>query len=259
VDEESVNEEASVNDEQSEDLDSSEDDDFEDEPASPPTVEATPTPTESPPVTATQTPLPDASGPPNETTVPQRSRIQKAVIRLWAATFRVPEDKNPCLMDPMLQRDHEEAMQKQKRKIEKYERLISENERLDTLASETSPEFVALEGSEFKNGDLTLRFLDGLSKETRNSLGKYKSLANGVMSYDDGGYCWEAKKGKSTQMSLVCAGENKLLGVREVRSCEYEAVLATVAVCSADDIARLSNLTIPALKQIAESIELSTE
>jgi hypothetical protein len=146
--------------------------------------------------------------------------------------------------------DHEAALKKQKRKIEKYERLISDNDKLQNLANELSVELIALKGKQFKDGNFKLSFLEDMKKSS-DGLGQYKTYSNRVMTYSGGGYCWEISAGRSTQLSLVCSSENKLINVLEVATFQFQAVFATSAVCSQDDIVQLANMTIPELTKLA--------
>jgi hypothetical protein len=199
-------------------------------------------------VKPTETPLP------TETPVVPLSKVRKFFISVWRFTFQVADDKNPYLLEPIPEKEQQEKIKKLKGKIDKWERRISENDKTIKLArEELSVEFVSLKGKEYEKDDFKLQLLVEMKKSS-TGLGRYKSASGGIMKYDGGSYAWEIKRGRSTDISLVCAPENKLLSVIEARTCEYDAVFGTPAVCSEEHISVLTNMTIPALRKIAETL-----
>jgi hypothetical protein len=190
--------------------------------------------------------------------LPPPSAFQKPFIWLWAFLFGISDEKNPYKMVPMMEKANTEAIVKQNRKIEKYERQLSGTEKLKQFEAEVSAELLALNGTRVSKGDFTLDFLVEL-KQSSTRLGKYKNYSDGVMFYDGGGYCWQIRGTRSTRMSLVCSSENQLLEVAEVRTCEHEAVFATPAACRQEDIGRLESMGIPALEKLAQRIGLSSK
>ena len=61
-------------------------------------------------------------------------------------------------------------------------------------------------------------------------LGDYRSTEGATLTYDGGEYCWNGPA-RSLLVNLECGASNELVSVDEPRTCVYEAIVRTPAVC----------------------------
>ena len=66
-------------------------------------------------------------------------------------------------------------------------------------------------------------------------LGDYRSTEGATLTYDGGEYCWNGPA-RSLLVNLECGASNELVSVDEPRTCVYEAIVRTPAVCGSTQV-----------------------
>ena len=68
------------------------------------------------------------------------------------------------------------------------------------------------------------------ARQGSTRLGDYRSTEGATLTYDGGEYCWSSPA-RSLLVNLECGAANELVSVDEPRTCVYEAIVRTPAVC----------------------------
>ena len=68
------------------------------------------------------------------------------------------------------------------------------------------------------------------ARQGSTRLGDYRSTEGATLTYDGGEYCWNGPA-RSLLVNLECGASNELVSVDEPRTCVYEAIVRTPAVC----------------------------
>ena len=68
------------------------------------------------------------------------------------------------------------------------------------------------------------------ARQGSTRLGDYRSTEGATLTYDGGEYCWNGPA-RSLLVNLECGAANELVSVDEPRTCVYEAIVRTPAVC----------------------------
>ncbi len=68
------------------------------------------------------------------------------------------------------------------------------------------------------------------ARQGSTRLGDYRSTEGATLTYDGGEYCWNGPA-RSLLVNLECGASNELVSVDEPRTCVYEALVRTPAVC----------------------------
>ena len=68
------------------------------------------------------------------------------------------------------------------------------------------------------------------ARQGSTRLGDYRSTDGSVLTYDGGEYCWNGPA-RSLIVNLECGAANELVSVDEPRTCVYQAIVRTPAVC----------------------------
>jgi hypothetical protein len=170
------------------------------------------------------------------------------LLWLWQKTFLLSDDEQPFLIESVSEEERSKRADAVQQRIWAIE---SERDRAKVIVEgKFPPEWVlSYEESHTIGGNEVL-----LLKEVKRNgypSGKYRNATAEKMVFDDGGYCWEAKRSRSTTVKLVCWPENRMVAFSEPHVCQYEAVLACPAGCSRERIGELASKTLEELERIA--------
>jgi len=181
------------------------------------------------------------------------SSIRRWFVGRWQRIFLIANEDNPYLKEPILTKEHSAQIEKLRGEIRDLERDLKEAQKGDD--KNLPPEMLALVGESFANDEYTVKPFDEVRRESA-SCGRFRELKDDVAHFRDGEHCWQTRKGRTTEMRLVCGDKNGFVSAVEARTCEHSIVFTTPAMCADADVAAFANKTVAELRRMKAEIGL---
>ena len=109
--------------------------------------------------------------------------------------------------------------------------------------TENVQNFVSLRNQNFTKDQFNL-YLFGIVTDKYRNLGKFKELVNHTLYYEDGEYCFAAKKPRRTTVEGHCWKEHKLVEYHEPETCVHTAVIGSPIFCNAESFKKARKMTL---------------
>lgn len=167
----------------------------------------------------------------------------------WRMTFHVPPKRYS-----IFQANKERGLKQLDDKITKVKKSLKDAEKaVDEMGTKFDPSGAAINGQKFEYNGFEFTYIKNVYSDGIN-LGSYRSFVNRTLLFENGRYCWEAKRGTKTELEQICWSKDILLNVRESSTCMYKGVFATPTVCTEEDVDELKDFSYEKLSSIVELI-----
>jgi hypothetical protein len=194
----------------------------------------------------------------SEATVTENSERRRRIIQWWVRTFKVKEEQNPYVNDPIPESERDAQIREVEDKIRPLKKKVEHCEKVEKLVTDgLAIQFVALFEIESKLNDYEIIVGKEL-KQGSVELGKFTEYRDGKGYYKDGHYCWQVQSGRKAEIKFVCGNDNQLVSLLETAQCFYSGVFSTPALCSEERKLELYNMTLPMLKTIVQELAMET-
>jgi hypothetical protein len=188
--------------------------------------------------------------------LPATTKIQSLLLSVWGDSFHLPASPDKPF-EPIYENDQRDQERLLNDDLRGLRSQLEDNDKVKRVIDDGVPaELASLMDTEFTNGDYKVNLFREFKKGC-TGYGKFGKWDGQNMTFKDGGYCWETKSSRVTEMKVICGPFSKLLKVSEPKTCLTKATFMTPEVCSEELMRALSPQPLEQLKLILSEINVT--